>query len=229
MLSILIPAHNEEMFIEETLQRVVAFSLGCEKEIIVINDGSTDNTGEVLRRLKNDFDFKLIEYKNNKGKGSAIKSGLDLVTGDLAIIQDADLEYNPAEIPKLLNAMSADVALVCGQRSSKVWPERGRHYVLGAKALTTFINILYGAKLRDAYTGYKLFNLKNVDINFLKNLESSGFEFEAEVLCKIFKNSGKVVEVPINYKPRSKKEGKKISFMDAVKGAIMTVKTKLKS
>jgi len=107
---------------------------------------------------------------------------------------------------------------VYGKRGSKRWPKRGYHYIIGAKILTVTINILFGGKLTDTYTGYKLFNVNKIGINLLKNLKSTGFEFEAEVTCKILAQNGKIVEVPINYIPRSKNEGKHIGLKDVFKG-----------
>jgi glycosyltransferase involved in cell wall biosynthesis len=217
-LSIIIPVHNEENYIGEVLERIFALQLFCEKEIVVVNDGSTDNTSKILEKLSEVNNFKLLKHEKNLGKGQAIKTGLGECTGDLIIIQDADLEYNSNDIPLLLNKMSSDISAVYGKRGSKRWPKRGYYYIIGAKILTITINILFGGKLTDTYTGYKLFNVSRIGIDLLKNLKSTGFEFEAEVTCKILAQSGKIVEVPINYIPRSKNEGKHIGLKDVFKG-----------
>lgn len=216
-LSIIIPANNEESSIGKILQKVSDLKIP-EKEIIVINDGSTDHTKEILEKLKQTLSFKLAHHDKNLGKGAAIKTGLNEVTGDLVIIQDADLEYEPSDIPLLLEKISDGVAAVYGNRGSKRWPERGLEYILGAKILTLCVNTLYRTNLNDVYTGYKLFNLKQVPLSFLLGLKSSGFEFEGEVTCKILNRRGKIIEVPISFTPRSKAEGKHIRFWDGIIG-----------
>jgi len=216
-LSIIIPVHNEELSIEEVLSKVSALPIQ-DKEIIVIDDASSDRTGRILIELNKTMDFKLLHHLKNQGKGAALNTGFGYATGDLIIIQDADLEYDPADIPSLLEKMGENTAAVYGNRGIKKWPKRGFHFVLGAKILTTTINILYGSRLKDVYTGYKLFNLKRIGPHFLKNLSSTGFEFEAEVTCKILGLRETIIEIPISYTPRSKAEGKHIGWTDAVRG-----------
>ena len=223
MLSIIIPAYNEEAFIAKVLEKVFSIPSSIDKEVIVVDDGSRDGTLEILESLKLKYNFKLISHENNLGKGAAIKSGIREAQGTHTIIQDADLEYDPQEIPKLLKEMNEDVWAVYGRRPSRRAPERGVHYIVGAKLLTLTINLLYGAHLKDAYTGYKLFNLNKLNKETFLNLRSSGFEFEAEITCKILKSKGKIIEVPIEYTPRGKSEGKKINFKDAVRGFITTI------
>lgn len=225
-LSIIIPVNNEDKYIEETLKKVSGVTLPYEKEIIVINDGSTDNTKKILEEIKNKYNFKLLHHLKNLGKGQAIKTGLQEVTGEILIIQDADLEYDPSDIPNLIKKIQ-NVSAVYGNRGIKKLPKRGYRYILGAKILTNVINLLFSSKLKDVYTGYKLFNLKKIDINLLENLKSTGFEFEAEVTCKILKSGGKIIEIPISYTPRNKKEGKKIKFKDSIKGLLTILKCKL--
>jgi glycosyltransferase involved in cell wall biosynthesis len=222
-LSIIIPVHNEEKSIEKILEKVFSVDFSCGKEVIIIDDGSSDNTPKILLELNKKYDFKLLNHKNNLGKGTAIKTGLKIINSDLVIIQDADLEYDPNDIPLLLNNMTNEISAVYGKRGYKKWPKRCFYYVLGAKILTYMINILYNENLTDVYTGYKLFNLNKIDINLLKNLKSTGFEFEAEITCKILTNKGKIKEVPITYIPRNKEEGKHIGLKDAFKGFIMII------
>jgi dolichol-phosphate mannosyltransferase len=217
-LSIIIPAHNEESFIEQTIKKVYELNIPYEKEVIVINDGSNDKTEEILNNIWHKYKFKIVKNSKNLGKGASIKNGLELITGKFLIIQDADGEYDPEDIPSLLKHMSNEIGAIYGDRGTKKWPKRGYHYVLGAKILTVFINLIYGSKLKDVYTGYKLFNLNKIDLNLLKNLKSTGFEFEAEVTCKILKNKNIIIEIPINYIPRNKEEGKHIGFKDAIIG-----------
>ncbi len=223
-LSIIIPVNNEEKCVAQTIEKISKVLLPVEKEIVIVNDGSTDKTFKILEELKSIYNFKLINLEKNQGKGHAIKSGLKEITGNYLLIQDADLEYDPIDIPKLLGKIDKNTSAVYGNRGIKKWPKKGYHYILGAKMLTTLINILFKTKLKDVYTGYKLFNLEKVN---LQNLTSSGFEFEAEVTCKILKNKGKIVETNISYNPRNKKEGKKIKFRDALKGLLTIVKNRL--
>ena len=223
-LSIIIPVNNEEKCVAQTIEKISKVLLPVEKEIVIVNDGSTDKTFKILEELKSIYNFKLINLEKNQGKGHAIKSGLKEITGNYLLIQDADLEYDPIDIPKLLGKIDKNTSAVYGNRGIKKWPKKGYHYILGAKMLTTLINILFKTKLKDVYTGYKLFNLEKIN---LQNLTSSGFEFEAEVTCKILKNKGKIVETNISYNPRNKKEGKKIKLKDALKGLLTIVKNRL--
>ena len=222
-LSIIIPVHNEQSTIAKVLWKVKrAETLGYEKEIIVINDGSTDNTKAILEAIQKTMHFQLFSHSFNQGKGAAIRTGLKHINGDLVIIQDADLEYDPDDYKTLLGAANNSL-VICGKRGVKKWPEQGLHYVLGAKLLTWLVNLLYGAHLTDLYTGYKLFPssvIKNID------LKSNGFEFEAEVICKVLKKGIKIKEVPIHYQPRSLKQGKHIGLKDAFKGLLTIVKLK---
>lgn len=220
-LSIIIPAHNEEATIVEVIKRVLAVKLsGWEKEIIVVNDGSTDQTGAIINQT---FGIRPIHHKVNLGKGSAIQTALKSASGEYVVIQDADLEYFPEDLPKLLNVLPEGRAVnselspiaVFGARGYKAYPERGFHYVVGAWLLTFTFNLFYRQRLSDLYTGYKL-----IPTQLFKalNIQSKGFEFEAEVACKLAKNNAILKEISINYKPRSKAQGKHIGFFDAFKG-----------
>lgn len=233
-LSIIVPAHNEEKTILKVLEKLEKCDvLGMEKEIIVVNDGSDDNTGMVAEQwaslLCNDAHCIVVHHEKNLGKGAGIQTGLKEASGDYVIIQDADLEYEPGDISKLLhlvlncnphpNPLPEGEGKMCfavfGARGYKAYPKRGFHYVIGAWMLTTFYNILYHQKLTDLYTCYKLIPLK---VFRELNIKSKGFEFEAEVACKLSKKGVIIKEVPISYNPRSKKEGKHIGLKDAVKG-----------
>ncbi|MBI3232376.1 MAG: glycosyltransferase family 2 protein [Candidatus Doudnabacteria bacterium] len=275
-LSIIIPVHNEEATIGQVLEKIDRVDAGSwQKEVIVINDGSSDNTKNILQDISSEnsgrykvmmLGFILIHHETNLGKGAAIQSGLKRASGDYIIIQDADLEYDPMDIPNLLSSLEnhnspsfesersrsllrvedrsplilrggekdSDPPLskeaiggvvVFGKRGYKAYPERGLHYVVGAWLLTNFYNLLYYQSLTDLYTGYKLIPtsiFKNLDI------ESKGFEFEAEVACKLAKRGVIIKEVSINYQPRNKDQGKHIRFIDALKGFWMILKLRLK-
>lgn len=228
-LTIIIPAHNEDRTIERVLDKVMDAELGkWEREITVVNDGSTDKTKKILAKLRQNLDknrklLTILHHSKNLGKGAAIKSALSKSTGDYVIIQDADLEYDPMDVSKLLSCAKTGVA-VFGNRGVKRYPERGFHFVLGAKILTWTVNLFYGRRLYDLYTGYKLIPtkvLKSLD------LQSNGFEFEAEVTCKLIKKGVKIVEIPIKYQPRNKEQGKHINYKDFFRGFLMILKCRI--
>jgi len=207
-LSIIIPVFNEEKTVSEIIKKVEELSLPVEKEIIVVNDGSKDNTVGVLKELKGKFNFVLIGHEKNQGKGAAIRTGLERATGDFVIVQDADLEYDPGDYRKIIEPLlngKADV--VYGSRI--LGKNRGSSFSFfwGGKILTFLSNLLYGLGITDESTCYKAF--KRDLLNSL-NLESKGFEFCPEVTAKIGRKGIKIYEVPISYHARSTKEGKKI-------------------
>lgn len=221
-LSIIIPVFNEEKTVKDAVGRVLAQEIkGWQKEIIVVNDGSTDNTQEELKKI---FDeVSIVRHIKNLGKGAALRSGLSKSSGDAVIIQDADLEYSPADWPAMLEELEKnhDVAAVFGSRELN--NERKGYFfcVLGVRFLTFLVNFLFHSKLTDIYTCYKLMRR-----DFIKKikLESNGFEIEAEITCKILKNRGVIKEIPINYFPRTFKQGKHIRTKDEFLG----IKTVLK-
>lgn len=214
-LSIIIPAYNEENTIAEILRQVLAQdTLGWQKEIIVVNDGSADKTEQAL----SPFRGKIIYLKNetNRGKGASIAEALAAATGDAVIIQDADLEYHPKEFPVMLAALSDPaVDIVYGSRNLKPKRRGYPHYVLGVWVLTALANQMYRGDLTDVYTGYKLFRIRAARS---LGITSSGFEVEAEITIKALKQGLKIKEVPIDYYPRSFREGKKINLFDFFKG-----------
>lgn len=225
-LSIIIPVFNEEGTIEEIIRRCLkAETLGYEKEIIVVNDGSNDNTQKILKNLKEKFNFILLEHSRNLGKGAAIKSGLKKATGNLILIQDADLEYNPNEYQNLLKEVNQNFPIIYGSRNLGKSKRGYFSYFLGGKLLTAFFNLLFGSNLTDLNTGYKLFR---ADIIKNLNLQSNGFEFCEEVTAKIFKAGFSIKEVPIDYYPRKFSEGKKVRFWDGLLGLWTIIRYRIK-
>ncbi len=212
-LTVIIPAYNERATIEEIIRRVkqapIDADLRVEKEIIVVDDGSTDGTREILARIaEEDPDITVLMHDRNQGKGAAIRTALQHASGDYIVIQDADLEYDPREYSVLLRPLvegKADV--VYGSRF--LGPHRAflfLHY-LGNKFLNLVTNILYDTILTDMETCYKMFRadvIKNIP------LKARGFEFEPEVTAKVLKRGYRVFEVPISYSGRDFAEGKKI-------------------
>ncbi len=219
-LSILIPAYNEEKTIAAVLAKVAERTYpGWEKEIIVIDDGSRDSSKLKVQSAKSQLkikNLKLIIHDENRGKGAAIRTGVKTASGDAIIVQDADLEYDPADIQLLLDALGNRKDLVVyGSRNLN--PERRgySHYVIGSKILDWLVNLFFGTKLTDVYTCYKLFP---AEIIKKINIESRGFELEMELTVKTLKMGYQIAEVPIHYYPRKFNEGKKIRAKDGLKG-----------
>jgi glycosyltransferase involved in cell wall biosynthesis len=181
-----------------------------KKEIIVINDGSNDGTENLLKKIEN---IKLINHKNNKGKGEAIKSGLKHANGDIVLIQDADLEYDPNDYLNLIKPFESDeIKVVYGSRRLKKNNYSTLSFYLGGIVLTKIANFLYSnANLTDMHTCYKLFRKDLID---QIELESKGFEFCPEITAKILNKNIFIKEVGISYFPRNKTEGKKIQWKD---------------
>jgi glycosyltransferase involved in cell wall biosynthesis len=212
LLSVVMPVYNERETVETMVARVLAVPR-IRIELIVIDDGSNDGTADILRQLQGRYSFKLL-HKTNGGKGSALRLGFTEVTGDLVVIQDADTEYSPEELPDLIE-------LICQGRADVVYGSRflGRHRVflfthyLGNMFLTFLTNVLYNTMLTDMETCYKAMRIE-VLRSFA--LESNGFGIEPEMTAKIFKRGYRVYEVPITYDGRGYEEGKKITWRDGV-------------
>lgn len=212
-LSIVVPVYNEESTINTILNRVIkANTLGLQKEIIVVNDGSTDSTRQVLKKI-NHNNLRVFNFKDNRGKGAALRRGFSKSTGDIILVQDADLEYYPKEYPILLKPfLNGKASVVYGSRELS---GKNKHsyafFHLGGKIVTRFTNLLYGSNLTDEPTGYKAFR-REVLLDL--PLKCKRFEFCPEVTSHILKRGIEIVEVPISYSPRKKEEGKKINAKD---------------
>ena len=227
-LSIIIPAYNEAPTIEKLLAAVHAVPLeGIEKEIICVDDCSRDGTAEKLNQLAPTYNLRVFRHAVNRGKGAALRTGIAAATGDLVLIQDADLEYDPAEYPRLLKPIldgKADV--VYGSRFIGGESHRVLYFwhSVGNRVLTTFSNMLTNLNLTDMEVCYKLFRaevIRNITI------EEDRFGFEPEITAKVAKQRCRVYEVGISYSGRTYEEGKKISWQDGVQALWCIVKYNL--
>lgn len=213
-LSIIIPVYNEAATLAEIINRVRA--TGLAGEIVVVDDGSSDQSPQILEKLRNGSQpaLQIVRHERNRGKGAAIRTGLAQVTGDLVLVQDADLEYDPADYPALL-APFADpqVKVVYGSRNLQRNPRSSWSFYWGGRLLSWITNWLYGSRITDEATGYKI-----IKTGLLRamNLETDGFEFCPEVTGKLLQQGIHIHEVPISYHPRSWNEGKKIQWYDGL-------------
>jgi dolichol-phosphate mannosyltransferase len=211
-LSVIIPSYNEEKTLPIILQKVLSVSV--VHEVIVVDDGSTDLTSHILDPFRNKEGIKIIHCRDNFGKGAAVRLALSEVTGDLVMIQDADLEYDPQDYLKLITCHEATgCPVVYGSRRINGGTPSLIRFHLARKLLSLLANLLYGQRLTDEPTCYKLF-----ETDLLKSipLTCKGFEFCPEVTAKIARRGIRIEEVPIRYDPRSVREGKKIGWRDGV-------------
>lgn len=220
-LSVIIPIFNEMYTLEEIITRVQA--TGLPNEIVLVDDGSIDGTKDIVNQYREKKGFIVILHEKNQGKGAAVRSGLDAATGDVFLIQDADLEYDPRDYPALLEPINdglADVVygsrfLGASRRVAMFW------HMVANKLLTLFTNILYDTILTDMETGYKVFKKQVVED---MPLHAKRFEFEPEFTAKILKRKYRIFEVPITFNPRDYEEGKKIGLSDAFEAIWALVK-----
>lgn len=223
-LTILMPVFNEVRTIREILRQVdAADAAGLEKDLIIVDDGSTDGTREFLQKLDGlKTPFRVLFHAQNMGKGAALRTALTYATGDIILIQDADLEYDPGDYPELLApilAGRADVVYGSRIRGGKPVRDFSLVYLWGNKFVTFVANLLYGAALTDMETCYKVFRadvIKNIQIR------ANRFEFEPEITAKVLKRRHKIVELPISYYGRDRAEGKKLSWRDGI-GTLWTL------
>ena len=207
-VSVIVPIYNEMDHVEELLRQIQASPVA--KEIIIIDDGSTDGTREKLMNLRPSPDTTLVFHQHNCGKGAAIRTGLRYARGEYVLIQDSDLEYDPQDYPVLLEPLRAGKAnVVYGVRPDR--PERGLRFFLGAKLLTRLANLLYRCGIHDEATCYKVFRRSVLQ---QLRLECRRFEFCPEVTAKLTRLGERIAEVPVKYTPRTRDQGKKIRHAD---------------
>ncbi len=209
-VSVIVPIYNEAAHVEELLQAIKASPV--PKEIVVVDDGSTDGTREKLHALPPTAGVTILFHERNCGKGAAVRTALRYARGEYVLIQDSDLEYDPQDYPALLRPLEEGKAnVVYGVRPDR--PERGLRFYLGAKFLTHLTNLLYGAGIHDEATCYKVFRrslLENIP------LQCHRFEFCPEVTAKLCRLGEKIWEVPVSYQPRNAEQGKKIRHSDGM-------------
>jgi glycosyltransferase involved in cell wall biosynthesis len=214
-VSFLVPAYNEAATIEALLDAVWALDL--EKQIVVVDDGSTDGTGELVERWREGRGGVVLVRQRNRGKGSAVRAAIPHADGDIAVIQDADLEYDPTDVPALIEPIERGVAdVVYGSRLSGGRPQRAYLFwhLVGNRFLSLLTNLLYNTTLSDMETGYKAFRtevLRSLD------LHQDGFGIEPEITAKVCRQKLRVYELPIAYYGRTYAEGKKITWRDGFK------------
>jgi glycosyltransferase involved in cell wall biosynthesis len=212
-LSVIVPVYDERNTVAEIVRRMRAVDIPMEREFVLVDDGSTDGTRAVLQQLT-DSTVRVVLHEKNQGKGAAIRTGLAQVTGDLVLIQDADLEYDPEDWPKLLApVLRGKAQVVYGSRFTGERRNMLFLHWIGNRFLSLVTNILYNTTLSDMETCYKLFDRRVLaDIK----LRSSRFDFEPEVTAKVLRRGIRIYEVPISYAGREFHEGKKITWRDGV-------------
>ena len=221
-LTVIIPVYNERTTIEELLRRVSAQKL--ETEVIVVDDFSTDGTRRILESYA-EGRVKVLLHDRNKGKGAAIRTGIKHVSTEFVIIQDADLEYDPRDYDRLLSAMrERNEDVVYGSRLATQKPAMTFRHLIGNRVLTWVTNFLYGSKLTDMETCYKLFRTRVLNE---VELVSNRFNIEPELTAKLLKKGIQIHEIPISYVGRNFKEGKKISWIDFVSALWTLLKFRL--
>jgi glycosyltransferase involved in cell wall biosynthesis len=212
-LSVLIPVYNEERTLERVLDAVEARPE--VSELVVVDDASTDSTPDILAQREFSRPAQVLRHPVNRGKGSAVRTAIASATGDVALIQDADLEYDPDDYPTLLEPFERrDVSVVYGTRSFSSHTAYSFWFVIGNRLVNLWNNLLFNSYLSDLETGYKVMPL---ELWRSLDLRSDGFEIEPEITAKLLRRGIRIYEVPINYAARTRQEGKKLTWQDGVR------------
>jgi glycosyltransferase involved in cell wall biosynthesis len=225
-VSFVIPAFNEAPTLLDVLERVEALDL--EKQIVVVDDGSTDGTSELLEEWARGNPEHVVLHQENRGKGAAVRAGIPHATGEITLIQDADMEYDPVDVPALIEPIQRGVAdVVYGSRLSGGRPQRAYLFwhLVGNRFLTLLTNVLFNTTLHDMETGYKAFRtevLKSLD------LRQNDFGIEPELTGEVCRRKLRIYEIPIAYYGRTTAEGKKITWRDGFKAIAVLVAVRLR-
>jgi glycosyltransferase involved in cell wall biosynthesis len=223
-VSFIVPAYNERDRIGEVLTRVTALEL--DSQIVVVDDGSTDGTERVLEEWRG-HDGVVVLRQDNRGKGAAIRAAIPHVDGDIVVIQDADMEYDPAEVPSLIDPIAKGVAdVVFGSRLSGGRPQRAYLFwhLVGNRFLSLLTNVLYNTTLSDMETGYKAFR---ADVLRSLRLRENGFGIEPELTASVCKRGLRIYEIPISYFGRTYDEGKKITWRDGLRAIFVLLRKRI--
>jgi glycosyltransferase involved in cell wall biosynthesis len=228
LVTVIVPVYNEGATVEDVVRKVAAQPL--RTEIVAVDDGSQDGSRDILRRLAQDgnaLNLRLIEHAANQGKSAAVRSGIAASRGDVVAIQDADLEYDPRDLPRLIAPIAEGHAdVVYGTRLRGGQPQRAHlfwHYV-GNRFLTLLTNVLYNTTISDMEVGYKAFRgelIRSIP------LQSEGFGFEPEVTAKLLKRKARLYELPVSYYGRTYEEGKKITWRDGVSAVVILIRFRI--
>jgi glycosyltransferase involved in cell wall biosynthesis len=224
-LSILMPVYNEEARLADALKQALGVDYPCDIELVVVDDGSADATPDILARV-DDPRVQVVTHPRNQGKGAAIRSAVAHASGEYMVILDADLEYDPQDIPKLLApVLDGRAEVVYGNRTFGSHSSFSFWYVMGNKAVTTFANMLFNCYLGDLETCFKLMP---VELYRSLNIRSKGFGMEAEATGKLLRRRYRPYEVPISYRARTREEGKKITWRDGVEALWILTRERLR-
>jgi dolichol-phosphate hexosyltransferase len=215
MLSILMPVYNERERVERAIEQVLGTELSSEFELIVVDDGSTDGTREILRGTAWDDRIRLAEHPANRGKGEAVRTALALARGEFTAVFDADLEYDPADLGLLLGPLQEGLTNACfGVRAFDGYTSHSFLYVLGNRSVTLACNLLFNVYMRDIMTCQKMIR---TDVFRALPLRSCGFSIEPEITARLIQHRERIFEVPVHYRARSTEEGKKLTALDGVR------------
>jgi glycosyltransferase involved in cell wall biosynthesis len=227
MLSILMPVYNERERVERAITEVLQTELPSELELIVVDDGSTDGTREILRNGSWDARVRLVEHAHNQGKGAAVQTALGLARGEYAAIFDADLEYDPADLALLMPPLMDGRANACfGVRAFDGYTSHSFLFVLGNKGVTLACNVLFNVYLHDIMTCHKMIR---TELFRSLPLSSAGFAIEPEITARLVQQGERIFEVPVHYRARSNEEGKKLTAIDGFRVIATLVRCRLSS
>ncbi len=220
LLTIVVPVYNEEATVRSVIERLLVIDLPVPREILVINDGSTDGTRAALDGIpEQPGTLRIIHAAVNAGKGRAIRTGFDQARGTIVAIQDADLELDPAQLTDLVNPiLSGETTVVYGSRFLRGKTAAPWISVAANRFLTGVTNVLYGANLTDMETCYKVMR---ADVARTLNLEAERFDIEPEITAKLLRRGHRIVERPVTFEPRSRAQGKKIGWRDGVRALVV--------